>query len=61
MDRYQMAREFTMVLAAKRVRECKSLVGLQELCIHLLEVNAQQAACIRQIKLQEIPEFTSDR
>ena len=55
MDRYALAKEFHLVVAAKRIRECQSLKGLQELCVHLLEVNAAQAACLRQIKLQEIP------
>ena len=55
MDRYELAREFHLIAATKQVRQCESVKGLQELCIHLLEQNAAQAACLRQIKLQEIP------
>ena len=58
MDRYELAREFQLVLAAKRIEECKNIEGLRQLCFHLLKRNACQADIIRQLKLDEIPKFT---
>ena len=57
MDRYELSREFQLVLAAKRIEECENIEGLRQLCFHLLKRNACQADLIRQLKIAEIPLF----
>ena len=59
MERDELCREFQLVLAAKRIEECKNIEGLRQLCFHLLKRNACMADIIRQLKTSEIPEFTS--
>ena len=57
MDRYQLSREFEMVLQCERIRRTDDIEALQRLAINLVRMNRGLRESLSAVVKEEIPEI----